>query len=718
MVEVKFKDINENVLVGYAVIEGIKIEKANDRVKARFKLAEGSTRKNITLEKLEEMPETQAYRDLYWAYKMDPTKWRPSAEALIRRIVGGKKLWVINNVVDLMNAISIESKMSIGLHDMRKIKSPLSVRIAEKTEKFEPIGSKKAKNLRGHELLVSDKEKPIDLAFSTSSSDLTKVTAKTKDVLVVVYAPGYFSKKDVMKTTKTCADDIASMCGGKVKEADVAVNKGKTVKKEKEEEETEKEDTLGLTVKKTEDFSEWYNQVVLKGELADFTGIKGFMAIKPDGYAMWEKIQGYLDARFKETGHKNTYFPAVIPENLLKKEKEHIEGFSPEAFWITHEGPNKIEERLALRPTSETIIYDSYSKWVRSWRDLPLLYNCWNSVFRYETKMTKLFLRTREFLWQEGHTVHATKEGADKEVLQQLEIYKDLVEKLLAIPVVIGRKTDDEKFAGALYTTTLEALMPDGRALQMGTSHNLGQHFSTAFNIRFLDKNEEMQHAWQTSWGVSTRLIGAVVMVHGDDKGLVLPPRIAPIHAVIVPIVFEKEKDDVIEKCREIYAELQDDFSVELDARDNYTPGWKFNYWELRGAPIRIEVGPTDLAKGEAILVRRDTGEKINAKYDDVPGKVRALLEKIQADMYKRAKKRQNENTRIAKDYSEFCDIIENKRGFVKAYWCGSPECEAKIHEETTATIRCAPFGEKSKPGKCVLCGEDADSMVYFAKNY
>ena len=325
---------------------------------------------------------------------------------------------------------------------------------------------------------------------------------------------------------------------------------------------TEEKELIGITVKKSEDFSEWYNQIVLKAKLADFTAIKGFMAIRPNAYEIWEKIQEWFNKKIKATGHRNAYAPAVIPESFLNKEKAHIKGFAPEAFWITQEGPNELKERLALRPTSETVIYDSYSKWIKSWRDLPILYNYWNSVFRYETKMTKLFIRTREFLWQEGHTAHATNEEAEKEMMDQITLYKELAENLLAIPVLTGKKTDKEKFAGAATTTTIEGLMPDGRALQMGTSHNLGQHFSMPFKIKFLDKDETEKYAWNTSWGFSTRLIGALIMVHSDDKGLVLPPAVAPTQAVIVPIVFEKGKETVLKKADEIQKKLSKHFSV------------------------------------------------------------------------------------------------------------------------------------------------------------
>ncbi|MAF89006.1 MAG: proline--tRNA ligase [archaeon] len=478
------------------------------------------------------------------------------------------------------------------------------------------------------------------------------------------------------------------------------------------------EQTAGITVKKDDDFGEWYNQLVLKAELADFTAIKGFMAIRPNGYNIWEKIQAYLDARFKETGHKNSYFPALIPESFLTKEAQHIEGFAPEAFWISHEGENEVEERLALRPTSETIMYDSYSKWIKSWRELPLLLNVWCSVFRYETKMTKLFLRTREFLWQEGHTVHATREDADIEVRQQLDTYKDLCESLLAIPVIQGVKTDRERFAGALTTTTIEGLMPDGKALQMGTSHNLGQNFSKAFKIKFIDKDEKKKFAWQTSWGVSTRLIGALIMVHGDDKGLVLPPKIAETKAVVVPILFEDSKKKVLDASRKIAEKLSKDIVVHFDDRENYSAGWKFNEWELVGVPLRIEIGPKDVEKKQAVVVRRDTGKKTFVKISELNKFASDELEKMQKDMLSSARKFLKDNTHEVKSYTEFKKVMDSSRGFIIAQWCGSEDCEIRIQEETTATVRCIPFNKGNGSGKCVLCAKKSQYRAYFAKSY
>ncbi len=475
---------------------------------------------------------------------------------------------------------------------------------------------------------------------------------------------------------------------------------------------------LGITVKKGSNFSEWYNEVVLKAQLADFSDIKGFMVVKPYGYAIWEKIQRYFDGKIKELGHQNAYFPAVIPEKFLEKEKEHVAGFSPEVFWITHAGKTELGEKLALRPTSETIIYASYANWVRSWRDLPLLINCWNSVFRAETKMTKLFLRTREFLWQEGHTAHATKEEADEEVMSILRIYKQLMEELLAIPVIDGLKTESEKFAGALYTTTLESLMPDGRAIQMGTSHNLGQHFARAFGIEFLDKNEEKQYAWQTSWGISTRLIGAITMVHGDDRGLVLPPNIAPVQVVIVPIIFDKTKEETLNKAKELQKSLSKDCSVHLDGRAGYSAGFKFNEWEMKGVPVRIEIGPKDIEKKQVVVYRRDTGKKESVPAKELSRKVKTVLDDIQRNLYNKASGFLKENTHEASDFMEFKELMERRSGFITANWCGAVKCEEEVKERTGATVRCIPFSSIDRKGKCVFCGSECEKRVYFARAY
>lgn len=476
----------------------------------------------------------------------------------------------------------------------------------------------------------------------------------------------------------------------------------------------------GVTVKKTEDLSEWYTQVVLKSGFADYAPVKGCMIFREDSYAIWEKIQEAFNKRIKSTGHKNVYFPLFIPEGFLKKEAEHFEGFVPEVAWVTVGGDTPLEERLAIRPTSETIMYAAFSKWIRSWRDLPIKLNQWGSVVRWETKATKLFLRTREFLWQEGHTAHTTKEEADNEVMEILNFYKEIMEDYLAVPVLVGKKTENEKFAGALYTMTLEAMMPDGKALQMGTSHNLGQHFSKVFDIKFLDERERESLVWQTSWGISTRTIGALIMIHGDDKGLVLPPKVAPVQIVIVPIPYkDADSNAVLAKAKETFRNLQTKgIGVVLDDRAEYTPGWKFNEWELKGVPIRIEIGPRDIRQKQVMFARRDTNDKIAVKEEEVSETATRMLDEIQTNLFNRAKKYLEESTVTVKTYSEFRKILNEKGGFIKASWCGDPKCEARIKEETGATIRLkSPKKEKPFP-KCVRCGRDAVEVVYFARSY
>ena len=470
----------------------------------------------------------------------------------------------------------------------------------------------------------------------------------------------------------------------------------------------------GITCKKGTNFPEWYNELVLKGGLADFSSVKGFMFIRPYGYAIWEKIQEIFNRMLRGTGHKNAYSPALIPEKLLRKEKEHVKGFRPELFYVTHSGESELEEKLVLRPTSETIIYDAYSRWVRSWRDLPILYNYWNSVFRAEIKMTKLFIRTCEFLWQEGHTVHETEKEADKEVFLILDLYRNMMEEHLAIPVLAGKKTEKEKFAGAYYTTALEALMPDGRALQMATSHHLGQNFSKPFNISFLDREQKKSHAWQTSWGFSSRLIGAIIMVHGDDKGLVLPPKVAPTQVVIIPIYTEESKKRVLQECERIKSLLKR-FRAEIDKREAYTPGWKFNEWEMKGVPLRIEIGPKDIAKKQAILARRDTGKKEEIRASILEKTVGNRLDDIQKSLLLKARKFLEANTREVNDFRELQGALESKKGFLVGGWCQSRSCEDKVKEKTTADIRLIPF--KSQPARCVVCGKKG-IKVYFAKAY
>jgi prolyl-tRNA synthetase len=422
-----------------------------------------------------------------------------------------------------------------------------------------------------------------------------------------------------------------------------------------------------------------------------------------------------LDKWFKETGVNNAYFPLFIPESILKKEAEHFEGFTPEVAWVTKGGERDLEEKIAVRPTSETIMYSVFSTWIRSHRDLPLRINQWCNVVRWETKATRLFLRTREFLWQEGHTVHATSEEADEEVMLRLKQYKKLIEEYLAIPVVSGRKSEGEKFAGAEYTTTLEALMGDKKALQMATSHHLGQHFSKVFDIKFLDKDSKEKYAWQTSWGLSTRTIGALIMVHADNKGLVLPPRIAPLQIIIVPIGMEKTKA-VINKAREVKKRLEK-HRVMIDEREVYTPGWKFNYWELKGVPIRIEIGPKDVENKKVTVFRRDVMQKFAVEESHVEREVERLLEEIQKNLFERAKIFMEKNTSEANTFDGFKELIE-KGGFVKMKWCGNIECEKEIKDETTATVRVIPFGDGRVKGRCVKCGKEARYLAYFAKSY
>jgi prolyl-tRNA synthetase len=465
-----------------------------------------------------------------------------------------------------------------------------------------------------------------------------------------------------------------------------------------------------------EDFAQWYTDVIKKTELVDYAPVRGCMVIRPYGYGIWENIQWELDARFKETGHQNAYFPLFVPESLLKKEAEHVEGFAPEVAWVTHGGGEELTERLAIRPTSETIICSMYAKWVQSYRDLPLLYNQWCNVVRWE-KSTRPFLRTAEFLWQEGHTVHATHEEAEEETLRMLNIYRDFAENVLAMPVITGPKTEKEKFAGALCTYGMEALMQDGKALQAGTSHDLGQNFAKGFEIQFLDENGTLQYPWQTSWGVSTRLIGGIIMIHGDERGLKLPPKVAPVQVVVVPVAMHKE--GVREKAGEIAALLKAaGIRVKLDDDDTQSPGWKFNEWEMKGVPVRLEIGPRDIEKGQCVLVRRDTHEKQFTPLAGIESVVREMLDAVHQGMYDAALAYREAHTHTAVNMEEFIEGIDVKKGYVKAMWCGDRACEDAIKERTGATSRCIPFEEEHLSDTCVCCGEPAKHMVYFAKAY
>jgi prolyl-tRNA synthetase len=468
----------------------------------------------------------------------------------------------------------------------------------------------------------------------------------------------------------------------------------------------------------SEDFSRWYLDVVRRAELADYTDVKGCMAIRPYGYAIWELIQQGLDRRFKATGHVNAYFPLFIPASLLMKEKEHVEGFAPQVAWVTRGGDEELAEPLVVRPTSEAIIGTMYAKWIKSWRDLPVLINQWANVVRWE-KVTRPFLRTTEFLWQEGHTAHETEAEAQEETLKILALYKEFAENELAMPVVDGPKSESEKFAGASRTYSIEALMGDGRALQAGTSHNLGQNFAKAFEIQFQGRDKAVQHVWTTSWGVSTRLIGGLIMTHGDDSGLILPPKIAPHQVVIVPIPRGNWQETVLPKARELQARLVDaGVRVMLDDRDAYTPGWKFAEWELRGVPLRIEIGPKDIEKSAVMVARRDTREKSSLPMEGLAGAVLRLLDDIQKSLFDRALAFREEHTQRVDSYEEFKRVMEGRPGFVIAAWCGSADCEAQIKAETQATLRNIPFGYEQKPGTCVKCGRDAAVEAWFAKAY
>jgi len=475
---------------------------------------------------------------------------------------------------------------------------------------------------------------------------------------------------------------------------------------------------IGITVSKSENFSEWYTQVIIKAELADYAPVKGLIVLRPDGYSIWESIKESLDKKLKETGHRNGFLPVLIPESLLAKEKEHFEGFNPEVFWVTHSGNSELGDRLALRPTSETLAYSLFSKWIRSWRDLPLKMNFWNTALRAEIKGTKPFLRTSEFLWQEGHTVHATKDEAEKEVADILELYKKTIEEELAVPVITGKKSENDKFVGAVYTDTLESLMPDGKALQMGTSHFLGQNFSKPFDVKYLNETNTETFAWQTSWGVSWRLIGGMIMTHGDDKGLILPPKIAPIQVVIIPIYYTNDdKDSVIQKAHQIKDDLSKiDLRVHLDDREQLTPGFKFNDWEMKGIPIRIEIGPKDIAKKQVVLVRRHNRTKTSFNMDSLTEEISSELKNIQKEMFDAAKKILDERIVRVSEYQQFKEQLDNGK-MIDCSWCGNQTCEDKIKEETGADIRVIP-SDNTKAETCIYCKNSGTANVLFARGY
>ncbi len=463
-----------------------------------------------------------------------------------------------------------------------------------------------------------------------------------------------------------------------------------------------------------EDFAQWYTDVVKKAELIDYSHVKGCMVIKPAGYAIWENIQRELDRRFKEAGVQNVYMPMFIPESLLQKEKDHVEGFAPEVAWVTHGGANELQERMCVRPTSETLFCDFYARDIQSHRDLPRIYNQWCSVVRWE-KETRPFLRSREFLWQEGHTAHATAEEAEARTIQMLNLYADFCEEVLAIPVIRGKKTEKEKFAGAESTYTIESMMHDGKALQSGTSHNFGDQFAKAFDIRYTDKDNTLKYVHQTSWGMSTRLIGGIIMVHGDNAGLVLPPRIAQVQVMIIPIA--QHKEGVLEQARKLEKELSGEFRVKLDDSPK-SPGFKFAEQEMRGIPVRIEIGPKDIQAGQAVLCRRDTREKVTVPFAQLAEKLRETLDTMQREMLERARAHRDSHTYEARTYEEFAETIETKPGFVKAMWCGDEACENKIKEELSATSRCMPFHQEHLSDVCVCCGRPAKAMVYWGKAY
>ena len=470
--------------------------------------------------------------------------------------------------------------------------------------------------------------------------------------------------------------------------------------------------------KRSEDYSRWYNDIIIQAKLADYSPVRGCMVIRPNGYALWEKMQFYLDSLFKESGHVNAYFPLFIPESFMQKEAEHVEGFSPECAIVTHGGGEKLEEDLYIRPTSETIIWSMYKKWIMSYRDLPILINQWANVVRWEMR-TRLFLRTTEFLWQEGHTAHATYQEAEDETKLMIEIYRKFAEDYMALPVLVGKKSESEKFAGALHTYCIEAMMQDRKALQSGTSHNLGQNFAKAFDVKFQDKDGEQKLVWATSWGVSTRLIGALVMAHSDDSGLVLPPLMATNQVVIIPIwKSDQERSRVQLLAENIFQDLKVHFKMILDDREQYKPGFKFTEWELQGIPLRMEIGPRDEANHQVVLVRRDNREKIIVPVNNIRNKIKDQLVMMQKSMFKQALDFRNRNIYEINSYQEFKERIDSPGGFYKVFWCESNQCEEKINEETKATIRVIPFDQDNEEGKCIVCNAPSRIKVILAKAY
>ena len=476
-----------------------------------------------------------------------------------------------------------------------------------------------------------------------------------------------------------------------------------------------KEDFVKEITNIEEDFAQWYTDIVIKAELADYTDTKGCIAIRPYGYAIWENIQKYTDTKFKEVGVENAYFPVLIPENLLQKEKDHVKGFAPEVAWVTEAGDKKLDEKYYIRPTSETIISTMCAKWLSSWRDLPMVYNQWCNVLRWE-KETRPFLRSREFLWQEGHTIHETAEEAEKMTLKIFDIYNDVVENLLAIPTVRGLKTESEKFAGADKTYTIETMMYDGKALQSATSHYFGQNFTKPFEVKFQNREGKEEYAYQTSWGISTRLIGAIIMAHGDNRGLKMPPKVAPIQVVIVPVA--QHKEGVLKKAEEIFFNLKEKYRVKLDDRDNVSNGYKFNDWEMRGVPVRLEIGPKDIENGVCVLCRRDTAEKITIELDKLDETLDNLLQDIHKNMYRICKERLEDRTTSVTTLDEFIKQIDEKQGFIKGMFCGDPKCEEKLKDLTAAKSRCIPKIQEHLSDNCFICGKPAKTMVIWGRQY
>ena len=481
---------------------------------------------------------------------------------------------------------------------------------------------------------------------------------------------------------------------------------------------TKDKKTIGLTVKKSEDFSEWYTQVIVKAEVVDYTIVSGCFAFRPYGYAIWEKIVKEVDAKLKKMGVKNCYFPLFIPERLLKKEAEHVEGFAPEVAWVETAGNTKLDERLAVRPTSETIMYDSYSKWIRSWRDLPLKLNQWNNVVRWEFKHPTPLIRTREFLWNEGHTAFATREEAEQEIKDIMALWKDVTENLLALEGIAGMKSQSEKFAGAVASYSIEFFLPNGRAAQGPDAHFDGQNFAKAFDITFLNEEGKKEYVWQNTWAITTRMIGIMAMAHGDDKGLVIPPNIAPIQVVIVPILFEDSKKEVLAAAEKIKQQLQkENITVEVDDRETYTAGWKFNEWELKGVPVRIELGPRDLQQKQAVLFRRDTLAKESIKLEAVAAAAKKKLEEIQDSLLKKSRQQLESSIVAAKSIAEVAAAVKNKK-LAKAYFCGTKKCEAEVKEKADgANSRCMTLGEKERKGSCIVCGKEG-VVAWFGKAY